>query len=230
MKVNFMAVLLAVTIIGIGSTAIIEEADAAKKGCTHVPNSVVCSKKTGVWASVSAKYRDRFQNYIDALEEEGASIYYMGGIRAGKCSIPANKHPCGMAMDICQDKRDGVQAARFCNLPPRSKMVELARKEGLFEGGAWCSADRGHVEVVTRRQGRACFDPFGRLMAKREAADTRIALAQLVGRGKVQIASVAKKQPVRVAAKKRARVHYAARHDVHRVQYAQLARSAFKDP
>src|SRR5262245_26832965 len=99
MKINFMAALFAGSIIGIGSTTLIEEADAAKKGCTHVSKSVVCSKKTGAWASVSAKYRDRFQNYIDALEEEGASIYYMGGIRAGKCAIPANKHPCGMAMD-----------------------------------------------------------------------------------------------------------------------------------
>lgn len=231
MKNHFMAALVAVSAIGIGNSTLIEDADAARKGCTNVPNYIVCSKKTGAWASVSPKYRDRFQNYIDALEQEGASVYYMGGIRGGTCVIPQHKHPCGMALDVCQDRRDGVQKERFCNLPPRSKMMELARKEGLFEGGAWCLPDRGHVEVITRRQGRACFDPFGRLMAKREAADVKTVLAQQASRGKVQVAAV-EKQQVRVAARKRARVNYAARHTDHRVQYAQLvqARSTFKDP
>jgi hypothetical protein len=210
-----LAALLAVFALSIPASN--ENAVAAKRDCSTVAANVVCSHKTGAVATVQAKYRNTFQSYIDLLEDEGASIYYMGGYRKGKCST-GHKHPCGMALDVCQDWRDGVNHAKDCNLPDRSRMMQLAKFAGLFEGGGWCNADRGHVEIPTKRsfsaKQRACADPFGTLVAKRVMADAvKVATASIQ---KVKVAAAQKR--VRLA--KRAHRHYARARYHQRVRYA----------
>jgi hypothetical protein len=71
-------------------------------------------------------------------------IKFMGGIRRGRCSR-SSKHPCGMALDVCQLGRGSVDPR--CSLPGRSEMSAIARRHDLFSGGDWCSSDYGHVEA-----------------------------------------------------------------------------------
>lgn len=113
---------------------------------------IVRSKKTGRTAKVAARYRDRFQNYIDDLEAHGATIWYMGGFRHGRCS-EAHQHPCGAALDVCQDWRGHVSWHRDCHLPHPNEMAAIAARHGLFEGGLWCQGDYGHAQVL---KSRAC--------------------------------------------------------------------------
>jgi hypothetical protein len=101
--------------------------------------------RSGARASVSASYASQFQGLINDLEAYGARITFMGGYRAGVCSLPAHKHPCGMALDICQLAR-GVVDGR-CNLPNHQELSRLAQAHGLFSGGDWCNDDYGHVEA-----------------------------------------------------------------------------------
>lgn len=99
--------------------------------------------KTGASATVASRYAPAFQALIDDLEAHGAVIKFMGGYRSGQCG-QASKHPCGMALDICQYARDVVD--RRCGLS-RMVVAELAAKHGLFSGGLWCNPDFGHVEA-----------------------------------------------------------------------------------
>lgn len=118
------------------------------------PSGIVRSGKTGATARVAARYAARFQAYIDDLEAHGARVYYMGGIRPGHCS-EGSQHPCGKALDVCQDWRGHVSAARDCNLPGPVEMAAIARSHGLFEGGVWCrNPDYGHAQVD--RTGSEC--------------------------------------------------------------------------
>lgn len=107
---------------------------------------VVRSKKTGATAHVSPRYAGAFQAYIDDLESRGAAIYYMGGYRKGPCWA-GGLHPCGKALDVCQDSRDHVSGAKNCHLPGRAELARVAAAHGLFEGGQWCNGDMGHVQV-----------------------------------------------------------------------------------
>lgn len=115
---------------------------------------LVRSKKTGATARVAARYRDRFQAYVDDLEAHGAEVFYMGGIRKGRCS-EGSQHPCGKALDVCQDWRGHVSAARDCHLPGPVEIAAIARRHGLYEGGVWCrNPDYGHAQVD--RTGSEC--------------------------------------------------------------------------
>lgn len=109
---------------------------------------IVRSRKTGATARVAARYAARFQAYVDDLEAHGAEVFYMGGIRPGRCSA-ASQHPCGSALDVCQDWRGHVSGARDCHLPRPPEMAVIAARNGLEEGGQWCrSPDYGHAQVV----------------------------------------------------------------------------------
>lgn len=105
---------------------------------------VVVSHKTGAKARVGAAYAARFQAYIDSIEAAGARVLFMGGIRRGRCSS-GHRHPCGMALDVCQKSRDRVDAR--CRLPDRRSLARIASSVGLFEGGQWCHGDYGHAQV-----------------------------------------------------------------------------------
>src|SRR5580698_5521963 len=102
------------------------------------------SSRAGATATVGASYAGEFQALIRDLEAAGASIKFMGGIRAGRCAT-SSKHPCGMALDVCQLSR-GVVDSR-CHLPGAKALSEIARRHGLFSGGDWCNSDYGHVEA-----------------------------------------------------------------------------------
>ncbi len=104
----------------------------------------VKSKATGATATVGASFASKFQAYIDDLEAAGAKVYFMGGIRKGKC-WSGGKHPCGQALDVCQLSRGKVAAK--CNLPSRTQIAAIAARNGLFEGGQWCHSDYGHAQV-----------------------------------------------------------------------------------
>lgn len=106
---------------------------------------VIMSSKTGARARVGVRYAERFQAYIDDLENNrGARVLFMGGTRRGHCST-SSQHPCGKALDVCQLRR-GVVDPR-CHLPGPSALAEIAASHGLFEGGRWCNSDYGHAQV-----------------------------------------------------------------------------------
>ena len=105
---------------------------------------VVRSKKTGASARVGVAFADKFQAYIDDLENRGASVKFMGGIRRGHCWI-GGLHPCGKALDVCQTSRGRVDPR--CHLPARQELGRIAAAHGLFEGGRWCNSDYGHAQV-----------------------------------------------------------------------------------
>lgn len=107
-------------------------------------SGIVRSGKTGATAHVSPRYAPEFQAYVDDLEANGATVRFMGGYRKGRC-WSGGMHPCGKALDVCQLARGVVD--RRCNLPNKGRMIEIARRHGLFEGGQWCSQDRGHAQV-----------------------------------------------------------------------------------
>lgn len=111
-----------------------------------ITSGIVRSAKTGATAHVSPQYVRLFQAYIDDLEANGAAIYYMGGYRRGPCSM-RSMHPCGKALDICQDARDRVSGHKNCHLPGRQELARIAARHGLFEGGQWCDGDMGHAQV-----------------------------------------------------------------------------------
>jgi hypothetical protein len=107
----------------------------------------VTSRKTGAYTHVSAKFQPQAQAYIDDLEQNhGATIYYLGGYRRGRCSI-GHQHPCGTALDVCQDRRAHVSGAKDCHLPPPATIVRVASAHGLYEGARWCDSDYGHVQL-----------------------------------------------------------------------------------
>lgn len=107
-------------------------------------SGVVVSHKTGAKARVSPAQAHKFQAYINDLEAHGAVIKFMGGYRPGPC-WPGGLHPCGKALDVCQYARGVVD--RRCNLPGKIVMAQIARANGLFEGGQWCNGDLGHAQV-----------------------------------------------------------------------------------
>ncbi|MGA8961256.1 MAG: hypothetical protein WB475_13720 [Pseudolabrys sp.] len=123
---------------------------------------VVISGKTGARARVGIAYAARFQAYIDDLEtNHGARVLFMGGIRAGRCSI-SSEHPCGKALDVCQLRRGAVDPR--CNLPGRQVLGEIAASHGLFEGGRWCNSDYGHAQIGVTAA--ACGDRRVRIVQK----------------------------------------------------------------
>lgn len=105
----------------------------------------VTSRKTGASARVGCAHVAAFQGYVDELENQhGATVYFMGGIRRGKC-WSGGMHPCGKALDVCQTSRGRVAAK--CHLPGRTQLAAIASRHGLYEGGRWCSSDYGHAQV-----------------------------------------------------------------------------------
>lgn len=113
----------------------------------QIGSGIVRSAKTGASARVAPRHRAKFQAYVDDLESRGASIHYMGGLRRGRCSL-ASQHPCGGALDVCQDSRDRVSGRKNCHLPSRAELISIAAAHGLFEGGQWCHGDMGHAQVI----------------------------------------------------------------------------------
>lgn len=109
----------------------------------HAQAAVVHSA-AGASANVSSNYVAQFQALVTDLEAHGATIKFMGGIRPGRCG-QSSKHPCGMALDVCQLRR-GVVDSR-CHLPGPTTMSQIASRHGLFSGGDWCNSDYGHVEA-----------------------------------------------------------------------------------
>jgi hypothetical protein len=101
----------------------------------------------GAATQVAAAHAGQFTAYLRDLEAHGARIFYMGGFRRGRCSS-GSQHPCGKALDVCQDWRNHVSGARNCNLPPPAEMARIARAHGLSEGSLWCrNPDYGHAQV-----------------------------------------------------------------------------------
>ena len=109
-------------------------------------SGIIRSAKTGATARVAPRYASRFQAYIDDLEAHGAAIYYMGGYRPGQCS-KGSQHPCGKALDVCQDSRGHVSGLRDCHLPSPTEMARIAEAHDLHEGAVWCNTDYGHAQV-----------------------------------------------------------------------------------
>ena len=107
---------------------------------------IIRSGKTGEIAHVSPQYAARFQSFLDDLESHGATVYYMGGIRPGHCSL-GSQHPCGWAVDFCQDYYGHVSGLKDCNLPRPAEFHELVRAHGLYDGSIWCHSDYGHVQA-----------------------------------------------------------------------------------
>ena len=127
------------TLLGIAIMVLI--ACFAMSSCAHAGN---LHSRFGAIATVSPSHAAQFQSFINDLEAHGAHSRCMGGYRPGRCS-QASKHPCGLALDLCQYSRGVVD--RRCNLPGRAALSEIARAHGLFSGGDWCSSDYGHVEA-----------------------------------------------------------------------------------
>ena len=126
-----------------------------KRETHECKRGIVRSAKTGATAHVSSKYGCTFQSYINDLEAMGAKIYYMGGYRRGQCSA-GSQHPCGSALDVCQDSRGRVSGARDCYLPGPAAMAAAAARRGLHEGSVWCrQPDYGHVQAI--KTGSTCI-------------------------------------------------------------------------
>ena len=107
--------------------------------------ATVRSANGGV-AHVAALAVAKFQALIDRLEAEGAKVFYMGGWRPGRCSL-GRQHPCGWALDVCQDYRGHVSGAKDCNLPKPAEFHQIVRSLGLYDGSVWCNGDYGHVQL-----------------------------------------------------------------------------------
>lgn len=152
-----------------------------KKSAPDVPPKmetgpgIVRSQKTGATARVSPKYAGQFQAYINELEAHGAVIHYMGGYRPGKCS-PASLHPCGMALDVCQDSRGRVSGRKKCFLPVPKDIARIAERQGLFEGSLWCNSDYGHAQVIMTAKACSTKEIASRKMYKnKQGPDTMTA-------------------------------------------------------
>lgn len=142
-----------------GATSPSDAKASPRPALAEIGAGIVRSAKTGAIARVAARYRDRFQAYVDDLEAAGARVLFMGGYRGGPCAPPRHKHPCGAALDVCQLAR-GVVDGR-CTLPSPSVTAGLARRHGLTEGAIWCSTDYGHVEAGASAGGCAGKGPRG---------------------------------------------------------------------
>ena len=105
---------------------------------------IIRSAKTGATARVSPKYAAQFQGYIDDIERGGSRVLFMGGYRKGIC-WSGGRHPCGMALDVCQLGRGRVD--RRCNLPGPAAIIKIAAAHGLLEGAVWGSSDYGHAQA-----------------------------------------------------------------------------------
>lgn len=135
----------------------------------------VCSRKTGVCVHVAASHSADFQAYIDDLEQNhGATIYYMGGYRPGPCAN-YSLHPCGLALDVCQDYRGHVSGHKNCHLPGPHELATIAAAHGLFEGGQWCHSDYGHAQVgvTAAKCGGNLYSAVGKYKAARSAGRRR---------------------------------------------------------
>jgi hypothetical protein len=108
---------------------------------------VIHSSKTKATATVATNMRAAFQDFLDDIElSYGASVSYMGGIRAGRCGL-GSQHPCGWAVDFCQDWRGHVGAVRDCKLPQPELWHRIVRAHRLYDGSVWNSQDYGHVQA-----------------------------------------------------------------------------------
>lgn len=133
---------------------------------------IVVSHKTGATARVGTQYASRFQSYVDDLEERGATVKFMGGIRRGHC-WSGGLHPCGRALDVCQLSRGRVD--HRCNLPARHELGVIAAAHGLYEGGRWANSDYGHAQVGCTA---GCGDePRTTIVASARSHRARVAVA-----------------------------------------------------
>ncbi len=100
---------------------------------------------TGATAVVARDVADKFQALIRKLEDAGAVIKDMGGLRhtmiAGTDTW--SKHSVGHAIDICQRARNVVDGR--CRLPRNA--TQIAASVGLTHGAVWGNPDRGHFEA-----------------------------------------------------------------------------------
>jgi len=140
---------------------------------TGYANAGTIRSKAGATASVANKYVSIFQAYINALERHGARIPkgFLGGIRKGRCAVPRHKHPCGMAIDVCQLRRGVVD--RRCNLPSPAQIIKIANSVGLTEGAEWTHSDYGHAEIPTGNTTMSARHRRTRQVATRKVAATQ---------------------------------------------------------
>lgn len=110
-------------------------------------DTVVIRSRSGATARVASSHAHQFRCLVNEIDATGYRIRFMGGVRAGSCAPPANKHPCGLALDIDQTARD-VTLRGF----PRQASTVLAKRCGLFPGSEWRNADTGHFEVPSPYQ------------------------------------------------------------------------------
>lgn len=155
------------------------QAEQANPGPRPLDSGVIRSEKTGATARVDSAYQAKFQALLDDFEAHGATVYYMGGRRPGHCSL-GSQHPCGWAVDFCQDYRGHVSGARDCNLPRPAEFHALVRAHGLYDGSVWCSTDYGHVQA---KDSGGCNN-----VARGSWGHGRVRLASMTGT--VQFASV----------------------------------------
>ena len=154
--------------------------------------AVIRSGKTGETATVRADARAAFQGFLDDLEAHGATVYYMGGWRRGHCSL-GSQHPCGLAVDFCQDYYGHVSGLKDCHLPRPAEFHELVRAHGLYDGSVWCHSDYGHVQV-------------------KESGGCRVAPHGSWGHGRVRLATMTGKMiEVRHRPQHHRRYHFARR-------------------
>lgn len=144
MRRTMLTAIIATLVIGAAAEARTHRHRVATDASGNTAACTVQSRKTGAHARVGCSHVSAFQGYVDELEASGATIYFIGGIRRGRC-WSGGMHPCGKAIDVCQLSRGRV-AAR-CHLPGRQAIAAIAARHGLFEGGQWCHSDYGHAQV-----------------------------------------------------------------------------------
>jgi len=103
---------------------------------------VQCRTTSGHTFLVAAAARDKLCGFVQALEATGHSIAHIHGWRAHG-SVPGSLHPIGMAIDICQSRRNRVD----CGYDPR-RFTALAHRFGLMSGCEFRRPDCGHFQIA----------------------------------------------------------------------------------
>ena len=110
---------------------------------SYAVNLVTIKASTGAKATVSERAAEQFRRFIADFEAAGGRIRFMGGWRPGTC-WEGGRHPCGLAIDICQYSRGVVD--RRCHYP--ASTAAIARKHGLLDGRVWRDQDLGHIQLA----------------------------------------------------------------------------------
>jgi len=129
--------------------------------------------KNGVRVQVAALYADRFQGFIDELENDyGYEIRTLSGERRTRVSTSGrwSYHASGLAIDINGSENRWIvprspTAPEPTDMPQNgtgSAMPALAAKYGLGWGGAWnSSTDSMHFSLAVSEGGTVEWEPNG---------------------------------------------------------------------